>query len=146
MFSSVLILCIGNICRSPLAEAALREALQQQNKTIQVSSAGLHAMVEYPADPNSVTIAEANSLNLDQHKARQLNLELVKKADLILVMTQNQLKQVHQDYPSSRGKVFLLHNSPATDIPDPYKQDETAFEEAWKLIQAGVANWSQMLG
>ena len=143
MFSSILILCIGNICRSPLAEVQLKFLLK--NTDIKIASAGLHAMHNYPASDHSQTIAQAAGLDLSQHKAQQATQALLKTADLILVMTERQLKEVHQDFPQTRGKVFLVHKMPPTDIPDPYQQEKAAFDYAWTLIQAGLDQWAEII-
>lgn len=141
MFSSILVLCIGNICRSPLAEAYLKVKAAEKGLTLDISSAGLHALVEHPADPQSVKIAERIGLDLSQHKARQVNSKMMKQADLVFVMTQNQLQEVHHRFPETRGKVFLVHNAPAKDIADPYKQEDHAFDRAWEMIKVGVDAW-----
>ena len=82
MFNSILVVCIGNICRSPIGEHLLRHYLPTQK----IASAGVNALVGYPADPNTVIVAEKRGIDLSNHIARQLTAELCNEYDLILVM------------------------------------------------------------
>lgn len=145
MFHSILVLCIGNICRSPLAEVLLAHGLKAAGAEIRVSSAGLGALRDHPAHEIMQEIALGLGLNLEEHRAQQISENLVREAELILVMTENQKNQMHQDFPQSRGKVFLLHNIPAKDIPDPYQKEESDFHTAAALIQTGVNQWVKTL-
>jgi protein-tyrosine phosphatase len=145
MITSILVLCIGNICRSPLAEAYLKQELQKHGSQIKVSSAGLHAMHGYPAHENSTAIAIKEGFSLENHKAQQVSQHLLQQAELVLVMTNNQLKEVLQQFPESRGKVFLVRNNPPLDIADPYQKSQPAYLEAWELIQKGIDDWVKVL-
>lgn len=141
MISSILVLCIGNICRSPLAEAYLKQELLKQGSDIHVSSAGLEPLHDYPAHDNSIAIANTEGFSLDGHKARKVTQDLIQKSQLVLVMTNNQVKEVLQRFPEARGKVFLIQNKPPMDIADPYQKDPQAYADAWKLIQKGIDHW-----
>lgn len=141
MFETILVLCIGNICRSPLAKVQLATSLAAAGSKIRVKSAGLGALKHHQAHEIMQKIATDQGLNLEDHQAQQISENLVREADLILVMTENQKNQMLQDFPQTRGKVFLLHNNPAKDIPDPYQKDETNFYAAAELIKQGVDQW-----
>ena len=145
MISSVLVLCIGNICRSPLAESYLRQELQRKGSTIEVSSAGLEPLHDHPAHDNSVAIANKEGFSVANHRARRVTQKLIQESELILVMTQNQLKEVHQRFPEARGKVFLVQNKPPMDIADPYQKQTQAYADAWELIQKGIDDWAGVL-
>jgi protein-tyrosine phosphatase len=137
----VLTLCIGNICRSPLAEVALRQALPGW----EISSAGLKAMIGMPADPLSLAIAAEQGLDLSSHRAQQLAPWMCQRADVILVMEAEHVELVTQQNPTARGKVFRLGHVGKFDIADPYLQPREAFERAWAGITQGVTEWAPRL-
>ena len=146
MFNNILVVCIGNICRSPMAEAVLKEALSKSNKNgIHVSSAGIGALVGHPADEKSEQLMTARGLDISGHSAHQLNHEMIRKADLILVMELAHKKNIENKEPSAKGKVFRIGEWGGYDIPDPYKQDIKAFESALFQIDQGVSQWLKKL-
>ena len=134
----ILALCIGNICRSPIAEALLKQ--QFPEKTIW--SAGLGALVGNPADPLTIDVAAAHGLDLSAHRAQQLDSLMCQTAELILVMEQGHKTQLEQQYPLMRGKVFRLGELGQFDIADPYRQPKASFEVAYARIARGVADWA----
>lgn len=136
---SVLVVCIGNICRSPMAEILLQQALGER---VRVSSAGLGALVDNPADDHALALMNARQLDLTAHRARQINAHLIAAHDLVLVMTQRQKESIEKEFPSARGKVFRLCHWQQADVADPYQQDRAAFEAALKLIEEGVLAWA----
>lgn len=144
MFDSVLVVCAGNICRSPTAEYVLKQKLEGKN--IKVSSAGLTALEGKPADATAKQIAQANGVNMDAHQGQQLTSTLVAQNSVILVMEERHLNDVHARYPEARGKTFLLgkwiNNA---EIPDPYKQSQEAFEHVYKLIDSACSAWQKYL-
>ena len=91
-YQNILVICQGNICRSPVAEAMLKQALPHK----QVQSAGLTAMVDHGAEPTAAEIATAAGLDVSAHKARQLDSDIIQWADLILTMSQHQRRQLGQ--------------------------------------------------
>ncbi len=144
MFDSVLVVCAGNICRSPTGEYVLKQKLAGKN--INVSSAGLTALEGKPADPLAKQIALANGINMDAHQGRQLTSTLVAQNSVILVMEERHLKDLHARYPEARGKTFLLgkwiNNA---EIPDPYRQSQEAFEHVYELIDSACSAWQKYL-
>ena len=137
----ILVVCIGNICRSPMAEALLRRDLQVSGSGAEVSSAGLGALVGHPADDIAQRLMERRDLDISGHRARQLDQQLIQQADLVLVMEQSHRRSVETQYPTARGKVFRLGEWSGLDVPDPYRQPEAAFEYALELIDKGVNDW-----
>ena len=87
LFKNILIVCIGNICRSPMAEGLLKQALTASGKgDCLVSSAGLGALVGRPPDKKACQLMLEKDLDISGHRARQLNKDMIRKADLVLVM------------------------------------------------------------
>lgn len=140
--NNILVLCIGNICRSPMAEALLRDALP--NMTIR--SAGLGALVGHPADPFSVQLMAERGLDIRGHRAQQIATSLVRDADLILTMDREQKKAVESRYVESKGKVFRLGEFGNYDIADPYREGIDSFRTAYQLIDDGVKVFVQRIG
>jgi protein-tyrosine phosphatase len=144
VFRNILILCTGNICRSPLAEAVLRERLFGTDT--QVSSAGTSALIGYPADPLAVEVAGRFGFDLSQHRGRQADGRLLTAADLVLVMTRAHADWVHDRLPPLRGRVQLLGRWREFEVPDPYGQPKSAFESVFEQIDDCVADWLPRLG
>lgn len=134
----LLTVCIGNICRSPLAQVLLQHELPQHT----VWSAGLSALVGSPADPTSLQIATEHQLDLSTHRAQQISAWLCQQVDMILVMEQSHKTQLEHLFPQVRGKVFRIGHHANFDVADPYRQPREAFDQAWAGIQQGVAQWA----
>ncbi|SJM93773.1 low molecular weight protein-tyrosine-phosphatase [Crenothrix polyspora] len=142
MFNNILVVCVGNICRSPMAEALLRDALSAAGKTgYSVSSAGLGALVDHAPDKTACELLLKKGIDISDYKATQINSQLVRKADLILVMETGHKNALVGDEPSAKGKVFRLGEWGEFDIPDPYQKDVAAFEHALQLVEKGIAQW-----
>ncbi|PRD16786.1 protein tyrosine phosphatase [Pantoea coffeiphila] len=139
MFNSILVVCTGNICRSPIGERLLRNAFPEKK----IDSAGTGAMKGLPADPSASRIASNHGLSLDNHTAVQFNSSLAREYDLILVMEKSHLEQVSSIAPESRGKTMLLgHWLDQREIPDPYRKSDEAFESVYKLIDRACQLWA----
>lgn len=134
----ILALCIGNICRSPLAQALLARELPG----LTVWSAGLGALVGQPADPLSVLVAAEQGLDLRAHRAQQVSAWMCQQAELILVMEQAHKAALEQQFPLVRGKVFRLGQLGNFEIADPYRQPREAFDTACAAIAQGVSDWA----
>ena len=138
---SILTVCIGNICRSPMAEGLLAAALPGMT----VTSAGTGAMIGHPADPMAQQLMQQRGIDISGHRARQLKREMCQQADLILVMDGEQRRELQDKYPLAFGKVFRLCEFSKQDVPDPYTQPEAAFRSALALIDNGVQAWLQRI-
>lgn len=145
MLDHILILCIGNICRSPMAEAMLFEKCSLNLPAISVSSAGIQAMTNHPADPISRELMKERGLDISSHRARQVNAGILFSSDLILTMSAEQNTQIEALYPSIRGRVHRLGKWSAFDIPDPYRRPRQVFIQALHLIEQGIDEWCQIL-
>jgi protein-tyrosine phosphatase len=144
MFNSILVVCAGNICRSPTGEYLLKDKLPDSD--IKVSSAGLTALVGKGAEATATSIALTNNIDMSNHKGRQLNSALIAENDLILVMEERHLSDLLGQYPQARGKTFLLGKwINDTEIPDPYRQSHEAFEHVYQLIDRACSAWTKYI-
>lgn len=142
MFQNVMMVCIGNICRSPIAEVYLKHLQPELN----VYSSGLGALVGKSAHPTSVSLMEAENIDLTQHRAQQINSVLVTGADLILTMEQRHIDAIQNKFPASRGKVHLIGKwNNNEEIYDPYRKDLQAFETASSMLISGLDAWQEKL-
>ena len=127
-----------------MAEALLRRELKDETD-VSVSSAGLGALVDYPAAEHAEVLMAEHGVDISGHKARQLTPELVNASDLILVMEAGHKRAIDAENPAARGKVYRLCEWQGIDIPDPYRQPRDAFEEALQLIERGVQDWVEKI-
>ena len=142
MFERIVLVCDGNICRSPTAAALLQAALPGRD----IQSAGLVPLVGHDMDASARDVAQQQGLSCPPHQAQALSAELAARADLLLVMEKRQRNEVMKRYPAASGKVFLLsHWSGGEDIPDPYRRDRTVFENVYRMLEQGVHAWLERL-
>ena len=144
MIEHILVICVGNICRSPMAEALLKNALRNQ-RDITVESAGLGAMVDWPAAEHAEALIAERGLDISGHKARQLTPELLQWADLVLVMEGGHKKAIETEDPTVRGKVFRLGEWQDRDIQDPFKKPKAEFEKILRQIDSCANDWVERL-
>lgn len=145
MFNDILTVCVGNVCRSPMAECILKEKLS--GRDIRVSSAGLRALVGRPLDAKAKDVLGRHGYNGGNHKARQLEKQHIQQADIVLVMEKTHIEGVLVMAPEARGKVFLLGKWLGDlDVPDPFRQKQTMFDHIYTMIDEAVDTWMLRLG
>jgi len=143
---SVLVVCIGNICRSPLGERMLQSLLDESGASIRVESAGLHAVVGHGADSDASTVANEHGISLEGHKARQFTKEMGSEFDLILVMEEGHKAVLANTAPAASGKVFLFDQwSGAKGIADPHKRSLEFHEAVFGMVREGATGWAGKL-
>jgi len=149
LYRNILVVCHGNICRSPVAGAMLQQALPDSA----VRTAGLGALVGAGVDPSATELAVASGLDVSTHKAQQINSDLIQWADLILVMSHNQRIHLGQSVSSALGKTMLLGHwlrdsdgePGGKEIPDPYKKSREVFEHVHTMMSEAVASWAKKI-
>ncbi|HET8748401.1 MAG TPA: low molecular weight protein-tyrosine-phosphatase [Ramlibacter sp.] len=139
--NTLLVVCIGNVCRSPMAQGLLAAQLQGWR----VQSAGLNALVGAPADEIAVDLLRERGLDISGHRAMQITRRMCVESDMVFVMSREQRRELESLYPEICGRVFRLGEHADRDIPDPYRQPEPVFRHALKLIDEGVTSWVQRI-
>ena len=145
MGKSILFVCSGNSCRSPMAEAMMRKMLGK-NKDVEISSAGLFALEGMRANENALRTMAKEGIELGRHRSRQLTQEMVNQAGVIVVMTGDHKEAIAHFSPGIEKKVFLLSefeedaNLRGTDIPDPIAQPLEAYQRCLAQMKSPLAN------
>ena len=138
---TVLVVCLGNICRSPMAEGLLKRALPDRK----IISAGITALAGFHADYFAQTVMQENGIDISSHVAKQINGEMVRDAGLVLVMDAEQKRYLEKNYPTARGKIINLGQFQNTNIADPYRQSLEVFRNTFQLLEQCVIAFCERL-
>lgn len=142
--------CLGNICRSPLAEGIVRSKLPKTHIFF-IDSAGTNGFHNgSPPDPRLNEVAQKNGINIDNQKSHPFRTNDFESFDLIFVMDssnhRNVLKYAKSEKERQKVKLILDHpGSKTKEVSDPYYGGDKGFESVFKLIDAGCDYHSQRL-
>src|ERR1044071_6040276 len=142
---TILFVCTGNVCRSPMAEGILRHALQNRG-SYRVMSAGLGAMEGQPPSPYAVQAVRELGIDISGQRSRMITPELVQEADYIFGMTHSHIDTVTLLYPFAAEKTFLLREFDETldifekDISDPIGGSFDVYLSCRDQIEQGIAS------
>ena len=140
---TILFLCTGNVCRSPMAEGLFRHAVKGRGE-FRIVSAGIGAIDGEPPTHHSVQAMREIGINISGQRSRALTSELVRSADLILGMTHSHTDTVALLYPKAAEKTFLLREFDETlepyekDISDPIGSPYHVYVECRDQIEQGI--------
>jgi len=140
---TVLFVCTGNVCRSPMAEALFRRATSGRG-AFRALSAGLGAMNDQPPTPHSVQAMRELGVDISTHRSLTLTAELVQQADYIFGMTHSHVDTIVLLYPQAADKTFLLREFDESldpfekDIGDPIGGSYEVYENCRHQIEQGV--------
>jgi len=132
----VLMVCLGNICRSPMAEFMLRDAAAQAGLAIEVESAGVSAEVGRPATFEARAVLAEIGVSGEGHVARVLTEQMLRDADLVLVATESLMRRVMQFDNADADKTKLMLGD--ADLPDPWGMSLDDYRRTARELQGMV--------
>lgn len=147
---SVLFVCLGNICRSPMAEAVFRQMVWEAGleKRIHIDSAGIGGWHEgEPPHRGTRKILETRGISHEGIRARQISREDLDRFDIIVAMDSSNLSALRRMADKTSADLYLLTDfipeTDRSDVPDPYYTGN--FEEVYELVEAGCRGLLQMI-
>ncbi len=140
----ILVVCTANICRSPIAQILLTEALA--GRGVEIQSAGVQASFGDRADPVMQALAsESQASLLELHRAQPVMPQMLRKFDLILCMERHHVKSVVQMIPTRIGQVKLFGHWDEGDISDPYRGTPEQYTSGLQAIEKSAKQWADKL-
>ena len=151
MMPSVLFVCLGNICRSPLAEAALRAEAERLRMELVVDSAGTGDWhVGEPPDPRAQAVARRNGVDISGYRGRQVTTADFRRFTHVVALDRENLANLHRLAPSDATAELslLLDHVPGREgepVADPYFGEEAGFDATWAEVTAGARALAEKL-
>lgn len=149
MTTTILMVCLGNICRSPTAEAAMREAADHAGIAVEVDSAGTadYHLGKAP-DPRSMRAATDAGLTLTS-RARQVMVDDFARFDLLVAMDeanrQDLLRLAPDDAARAKVRMLLDHTDSPGEVPDPYHGGDDGFTDVVRIVREGAAGLARAI-
>jgi|TARA_B110000240_G_scaffold173242_1_gene198850 protein-tyrosine phosphatase len=141
----VLMVCLGNICRSPLAEGILQSKVPQESFFVDSAGTAAYHVGNLP-DERSIAVAEKYGIDITQQKARKFTLQDFLDFDIIYAMDKSNYQNIISLASSDEaiGKVKMILNETQPDknlsVPDPYYGGDSGFEEVYKMLNEACDN------
>jgi len=148
---TIVFVCTGNTCRSPMAEVLAKSIFEAHSITnITVHSAGVSTGDGYPASENAILVMQEQDLDLQTHKSRQISLEILSEAYLVLTMTQGHLHMVQTICPQANAFTLSEYAMASGDVSDPFGGSLQTYRscalQVRQLILDSVARIKEALG
>jgi len=131
MTRTVLFVCTGNTCRSAMAEGIFKKILKGKTKhdsKFNIISAGISALTGMSPTPEAIKVMSEQDIDISRHHAQELREELIKKADLILVMANEHKEYIYKEFPFAQNKTFLLKKFTLNNKTESNQNNERNYE------------------
>jgi protein-tyrosine phosphatase len=144
MRASVLFVCLGNICRSPLAEAAFRREAERLGLDVEIDSAGTGDWhLGHPPDQRAIAVARKNGVDISHLRARQVTPEDFRRFDHIVALDAKNLADLKAMQPADgKAKLSLLldhvDGQVGQPVPDPFYGEAELFDVTWDFVTVGA--------
>ncbi len=138
---NILMVCLGNICRSPLAEGILKSKLDSNKYSVDSAGTANYHQGKSP-DPRSIAVAKKNGLDISKQQAQQFEVEHFEMFDFIFVMDlenyYNVLELASSEAEKSKVQLILNESFPNgnAEVPDPYYGGDAGFDHVYSLLEA----------
>ncbi len=138
---NILFICTGNTCRSPMAEGILKDLAEKRGLDIEVKSAGLVGIDDGDISRDAISVLKDIDIDISNIKSKAISEDLVRKADLILTMSQRHKGNLLLKFPFIKDKIFLLNEyafNMNKDIVDPFGMGRKYYEETRNEIYMAI--------
>jgi protein-tyrosine phosphatase len=147
----VLFVCLGNICRSPLAEAAFRAEAERIGLSVEIDSAGTGDWhLGHPPDPRATAVAGRNGVDISHLRARRVTPEDFRRFDRIIALDHHNLNDLQQLKPEDgKAEITLLldhvEGRAGEAVADPYHGEAAHFDQTWRDVTEGARGLARAL-
>ncbi|MGY6217764.1 low molecular weight protein-tyrosine-phosphatase [Methylolobus aquaticus] len=141
MLDRVLFVCVGNICRSPTAEALWNARRVSKGLAATGWSAGIGAEPGREIYTDAAELLVQSGIDASTHRSQPLRTSMLRDSSLVLVMEHWHKAELEKRAPFARGRIYCLGHWSDNEIPDPYGRSVETFRRVYQLIDQGVDEW-----